>query len=121
MGNRDGVDCGDGGDYGNRRDVVGGAGMDIVYITPEDVTVFDTRRKWPDQIEYVLYSEAQARIDALEWLVEVQALKVHRVIHAGEWAQKNAGPSVREAWRRRENSNHELRDTLKAARDAVVL
>lgn len=61
------------------------------------------------------------RIEALEWLVEAQDLRVHRVIHAGEWAQKNAGPSVREAWKRRENSNYELRDTLKSARDCAGL
>lgn len=63
--------------------------------------------------------DAQSRIEALEWLVEAQDLRVHRVIHAGEWAQKNAGPSVREAWKRRENSNYELRDTLKSARDCA--
>ena len=75
----------------------------------------------PTECPFCELSNAEKRIEALEWLVEVQALKVHRVIHAGEWAQKNAGPSVREAWRRRENSNHELRDTLKSARDAVGL
>lgn len=61
------------------------------------------------------------RIEFLEWIVEIQDLRTHRIINAGEWAQNNAGPSVREAWKRRENSNYELRDTLKAARIAADL
>lgn len=61
----------------------------------------------------------ERRIEELEWLVEALDLKVHRVVHAGEWAQKHAGPAIRVAWKRRENSNYELRYTIEAARLAA--
>ena len=64
-------------------------------------------------------AKIQGRIEALEWLVEALDLKVHRVVHAGEWAQKHAGPAIRVAWKRRENSNYELRYTIEAARLAA--
>ena len=84
---------------------------------------------WGEYVEYGDYStleaelaavkrerdEAREMVDKFRWLVEVQELRVHRIIHAGGWADKHAGPSVRIAWKRRENSNYELRDTHRAA------
>jgi len=74
--------------------------------------------------EFFLSSEAQARIEALEWLVEVQDLKMHRIRNAGAWAPKptpgncDRAQKKRElqaAWRKRSDSNRELDDMLLCA------
>lgn len=69
--------------------------------------------------EYVLFSEAQERIEALEWLVEVQDFYMRRLRNPGGWAPVGCDRGLMPRfWARRENSNTELRDSYKAARAA---
>ena len=73
---------------------------------------------------YVIYSDAQAIVEDWQWLSEVQALKIIRVRSAGAWAPKlipgnsntaKERKALKDAWRRRTDSNHELQTTLKVA------
>ena len=66
--------------------------------------------------EYVLYDEAQARIEALEWLVEVQDLYMYRLRNPGGWSTPGMERAkINVAWQRRSASNDELRAMYIAA------
>ncbi len=66
--------------------------------------------------EYVLYDEAQARIEALEWLVEVQEFYMYRLRNPGAWSTPGMERAeIGVAWQRRSAANDELRAMYIAA------
>lgn len=65
-------------------------------------------------------AQDRERIEALEWLVEVQDFYMHRLRNPGGWAPVGCDRALMpKFWACRSNSNDELRDSYKAARAAA--
>lgn len=92
---------------------------DLKYIGSGDYIPYLREEQPGDAENYdlvVLYDEAQARIEALEWLVDVQDFYMYRLRNPGGWATPGMERAkINVAWQRRSASNDELRAMYIAA------
>ena len=92
---------------------------DLKYIGSGDYIPYLREEQPGDDENYdlvVLYDEVQPRIEALEWLVEVQEFYMYRLRNPGGWSTPGMERAkINVAWQRRSASNDELRAMYIAA------